>query len=88
MVDGFCSQRYVLIADILQETFTKLNIPRLPFGDDNAGGAKILKRSNLSIQELLEGFATVTFPSSERIIAATILQKSLEGYLTRIGIQQ
>ena len=78
----------MIIADVLQKTFSNLKIPRLPFSDDGAAGRKTLKRSNLAIQELLEGFATVTFPSSERLVAATILQQSLNDYLKRLGKPQ
>ena len=74
-----------MVADILQRTFTSLKIPRLPFMDDGASGSKTLNRSGRAIQDLLEGFASITFPSSERLVAATILQKSLDRYLARLG---
>ena len=74
-----------MVADILHKTFTSLKIPRLPFTDDGASGSKTLKRSGRAIQDLLEGFASITFPSSERLVAATILQKSLDRYVARLG---
>ena len=74
-----------MVADILRQTLTNLKIPRLPFTDDGASGSKTLKRYGRSIQDLLEGFASITFPYSERLVAATILKQSLDRYIARLG---
>ena len=78
-------EKFIIIADIMRSTFTALRIPNLPFLDDGASGRKTLKRSGRAIQDLLEAFATLTFPASERLVAATILQQSLDNYLCRLG---
>ena len=88
MANHYSREKYILIANILQRTFTSLRIPRLPFPDDGASGRKTLLRSNRAIQDLLEGFTTVTFPASERLVAASIMHKSLENYINRHGKPQ
>ena len=58
----------MLVADVLHNTFTSLRIPRNAFNDDGEGGKKILKRAGRALQDLIEAFATVTFPASERLV--------------------
>ena len=88
MVNHTPREKYILIADILQKTFTSLRIPGVPFTDDGASGKKTLKRSGRAIQDLIEGVATVAFPACERIVAATILQQSLDFYMKRLGVSK
>ena len=70
---------------MLQTVFPELKIPHLPFADDNAEGSKVLKRSSRSIQDLIEAFASLTFPATERLVAARIFRAALESYLRRLG---